>query len=71
MHAPSLLTFSSQSVTFSDAVNRQTVASEIVAAIWGWIGLVAAVPLTTNGRNGAGHPPPGRSTPRRRCGHIH
>jgi uncharacterized membrane protein len=44
---PLLLIFSSQSVTFGDAVNRETVASEIVAAICGSIGLVAAVPLTT------------------------
>jgi uncharacterized membrane protein len=44
---PLLLIFSSQGITFGDAVNRETVAAEIVAAVCGSIGLIAAVPLTT------------------------
>jgi uncharacterized membrane protein len=44
---PLLLVFSSQGITFGDAVNRETVAAEIVAAVCGSIGLIAAVPLTT------------------------
>jgi uncharacterized membrane protein len=44
---PLLLLFSSQDVTFGDAVNREVVASEIVAALVGSIGLIVAVPLTT------------------------
>lgn len=44
---PLLLVFSSQGITFSDAVGRETVATEIVAAIVGSIGLICAVPLTT------------------------
>ncbi len=44
---PLLLIFTSQGVNFSDAVVRETVATEIVAAFVGSIGLVAAVPLTT------------------------
>jgi uncharacterized membrane protein len=44
---PLLLIFNSQGVSFSDAVVRETVATEIVAAFVGSIGLVAAVPLTT------------------------
>jgi uncharacterized membrane protein len=44
---PLLLIFSSQGITFADAVNRETVAAEIVATVCGSIGLIAAVPLTT------------------------
>jgi uncharacterized membrane protein len=44
---PLLLIFSSQGIGFADAINRETVASEIVATLVGSIGLVAAVPLTT------------------------
>jgi uncharacterized membrane protein len=44
---PLLLLFSTASRSFGDAVNRETVATEIVAALVGSIGLVAAVPLTT------------------------
>lgn len=44
---PLLLIFSSTGITFSDAVNRETVATEIVAALTGSIGLILAVPLTT------------------------
>jgi uncharacterized membrane protein len=44
---PVLLIFNSQGVTFSDAVGRETVATEIVAALVGSIGLIGAVPLTT------------------------
>lgn len=44
---PLLLIFSSQDIGFSDAINREIVATEIVATLVGSIGLVAAVPLTT------------------------
>lgn len=44
---PLLLIFSSAGVSFADAVNRETVATEIVAALTGSIGLILAVPLTT------------------------
>ena len=44
---PLLLIFSSQDIGFSEAVNRELVATEIVATLVGSIGLVAAVPLTT------------------------
>lgn len=44
---PLLLIFSSQDIGFSDAVNRELVATEIVATLVGSVGLVAAVPLTT------------------------
>lgn len=44
---PLLLIFSSAGVSFSDAVNRENVATEIVAALTGSIGLILAVPLTT------------------------
>jgi uncharacterized membrane protein len=44
---PLLVIFSSQGVSFSDAVGRELVATEIVAAIVGSIGLICAVPLTT------------------------
>jgi uncharacterized membrane protein len=44
---PLLLIFSSQGIGFGDAINRETVATEIVATLVGSIGLVAAVPLTT------------------------
>jgi uncharacterized membrane protein len=44
---PLLLIFSSQGVTFGDALNRDDVATEIVAALVGSIGLILAVPLTS------------------------
>jgi uncharacterized membrane protein len=44
---PLLLIFSSQGVGFSDAINRDVVATELVATLVGSIGLAAAVPLTT------------------------
>jgi uncharacterized membrane protein len=44
---PLLLIFSSQDLTFGDAINRETVAAEIVAALVGSLGLICAVPLTT------------------------
>lgn len=44
---PLLLIFSSQGIGFGDAINRETVATEVVATLVGSIGLVAAVPLTT------------------------
>lgn len=44
---PLLLIFSSNAVTLGDALNRENVATEIVAALTGSIGLILAVPLTT------------------------
>ena len=44
---PILLIFSNQGTSFGEAVNREPVATEIVATLVGSIGLVAAVPLTT------------------------
>jgi uncharacterized membrane protein len=44
---PLLLLFTTGDVSFGDAINRETVATEIVAALVGSIGLIAAVPLTT------------------------
>jgi uncharacterized membrane protein len=44
---PLLLIFTAEGITFSDAVGRETVATEIVAAFVGSMGLVGAVPLTT------------------------
>jgi uncharacterized membrane protein len=44
---PLLLIFSSQDLTFGDAVNRETIASEVVATLVGSFGLICAVPLTT------------------------
>ncbi len=44
---PILLIFETQGTSFGDAVNREIVASEIVAMLVGSIGLVLAVPLTT------------------------
>jgi uncharacterized membrane protein len=44
---PLLLIFKSQAVNFGDAINREAVATEVVAALVGSIGLVLAVPLTT------------------------
>jgi uncharacterized membrane protein len=44
---PVLLIFASQGTSFTDAINREVVAQEIVAILVGSIGLIAAVPLTT------------------------
>jgi uncharacterized membrane protein len=44
---PVLLIFANQQTPFGEAVNREPVASEIVAMLVGSIGLIAAVPLTT------------------------
>jgi uncharacterized membrane protein len=44
---PVLLIFNTQSTPFSDAVNQEAVAEQIVAMLVGSIGLIAAVPLTT------------------------
>ncbi len=44
---PLLLLFSNQQTSFGTAVNRESVATELVAMGVGSIGLVAAVPLTT------------------------
>jgi uncharacterized membrane protein len=44
---PVLLIFSIGGTSFTDAVNNESVAGEIVAAIVGSIGLIAAVPVTT------------------------
>ena len=44
---PVLLVFSVAGTSFSDAINGEVVASEIVATLVGSIGLIAAVPITT------------------------
>ena len=44
---PLLLLFASTGISAGDALNRETVASEVVAALVGSIGLIVAVPLTT------------------------
>ena len=44
---PVLLIFSGTGLGFSDAVNLEIVAKEVVAMLVGSIGLIAAVPLTT------------------------
>jgi uncharacterized membrane protein len=44
---PVLLIFSLGGTSFGDAVNSESVATEIVATLVGSIGLIAAVPLTT------------------------
>lgn len=44
---PLLLIFSSQGIGFGDAINRELVATEVVAALVGSVGLILAVPLTT------------------------
>jgi uncharacterized membrane protein len=44
---PVLLTFSGIGLGFTDAVNLEVVAKEVVAMLVGSIGLIAAVPLTT------------------------
>jgi uncharacterized membrane protein len=44
---PVLLIFSLGDTTFSDALNSESVAVEIIATLVGSVGLIAAVPLTT------------------------
>jgi uncharacterized membrane protein len=44
---PILLIFENQGTSFSDALNREVVATEVVAMLVGSIGIVLAVPLTT------------------------
>jgi uncharacterized membrane protein len=44
---PVLLIFSFGGVSFSDAINTEAVASQVVATLVGSIGLIAAVPITT------------------------
>jgi len=44
---PILLIFESQATTFGEALNRESVAAEVVATLVGSIGLILAVPLTT------------------------
>ena len=44
---PVLLVFSIGGTTFTDAVNSEAVAEEIVAALVGSIGLIASMPITT------------------------
>jgi uncharacterized membrane protein len=44
---PVLLIFSSGDLGFIDAVSVELVAQEVVAALVGSIGLIAAVPITT------------------------
>ena len=44
---PLLLIFSSSTLSFSDAVNLELIAKEVVATLVGSIGLITAVPITT------------------------
>jgi uncharacterized membrane protein len=44
---PLLLLFASEGISAGDALGRETVAAEVVAALVGSIGLIVAVPLTT------------------------
>jgi uncharacterized membrane protein len=44
---PVLLIFNLSGTSFSDALNNEAVAAEVVATLVGSIGLVAAVPVTT------------------------
>ena len=44
---PLLLIFASEGIALGDALNRETVATEVVAALVGSIGLIVSVPLTT------------------------
>jgi uncharacterized membrane protein len=44
---PALLIFSFGGISFSDAINTEAVASQVVAMLVGSIGLIAAVPVTT------------------------
>jgi uncharacterized membrane protein len=44
---PVLLIFNLSGTSFSDAVNNEAVAAEVVATLVGSIGLIAAVPITT------------------------
>lgn len=44
---PVLLIFSSEGTSFGEALNREPVATEVLAMLVGSIGLIAAVPLTT------------------------
>jgi uncharacterized membrane protein len=44
---PVLLIFTARDIGFSDAINLEIVAREVVAMLVGSIGLIAAVPLTT------------------------
>jgi uncharacterized membrane protein len=44
---PVLLIFGTSDVSFTNAVNLEVVAREVVAMLVGSIGLIAAVPITT------------------------
>ena len=44
---PVLLIFSIGGTTFTDAINSESVAEEVVATLVGSIGLIASMPITT------------------------
>jgi uncharacterized membrane protein len=44
---PVLLIFSFGGTSFTDAINNEAVAEQVVAMLVGSIGLIAAVPITT------------------------
>ena len=44
---PVLLIFNLSGTSFSDAINSEAVAAEVIATLVGSIGLIAAVPVTT------------------------
>jgi uncharacterized membrane protein len=44
---PVLLVFSIGGTTFTDGINAESVAEEVIAALVGSIGLIASMPITT------------------------
>ena len=68
---PLLLLFTTGDVSFGDAINREIVATEIVAALVGSIGLIAAVPLTTGAAALLASRLPRESVPAETHAHAH
>jgi len=69
---PVLLIFHTSSTPFSEAVNREPVAEQVVAMLVGSIGLIAAVPLTTAVAAAlAAALPVGAMPAAQRHGHLH
>ncbi len=69
---PLLLIFSSSTLSFSDALNLELIAKEVVATLVGSIGLITAVPITTAlAALLAGHMPPEQLVGSEHAGHSH
>jgi uncharacterized membrane protein len=69
---PVLLIFENQGTTFGEALNRETVAGEVVVAILvGSVGVVLAVPLTTGLAAWLARPVPSSALPDNHHGHHH